>query len=94
MRVTREDIIGVLLRLPDDKLEVVYDFVSYLQARALQPHEAEEAARLAQDLFGSFTEEQLKAEDMLWDKTFETTKDKLEFVAREAHEEYLAGRIS
>ena len=62
MRVTREDIIGVLLRLPDDKLEVVYDFVSYLQARALQPHEAEEAARLAQDLFGSFTEEQLKAE--------------------------------
>lgn len=91
MRITREDIIGILIGLPDEKLEVVYDFVSYLQMRALQTNLPEEIGIAEHDLFGEIPEAQMQAEDEKWNGLYAQHSTKTSAIAREAREDYLAG---
>jgi recombinational DNA repair protein (RecF pathway) len=92
MRVTREDVIHLIESLPEDKLASVYDFASYIQSRTDALMEEED--RLASELFGDATEEQLRAEDEKWDQLFADTEDKLLKLAEEAEEAYRTGQTT
>jgi hypothetical protein len=65
--VTREDVLATIAALPADKLAEVYDFARFIVHRDTVVTEAEP------------TEEELAAEDAVWDAAFaKTTPEQLE----------------
>ena len=97
-QATREVIIQLVRRIPDSKLESVRDYLAFLalsaQITPITEAQKAEAEQLAGELFGNVTQSQLDAEEAEWDALIDRTKYKLELVAREAHEAYLAGKTT
>ena len=84
MPVTYDQVIALVASLPDDRLQSVYDFTLFVkqQSTALTPET---------DLFGESAEE-IEADEVIWQEKFSNSLDQLRVMAREAAEEYRAGR--
>ena len=76
--VTRQQVIDLVMTLPNDRLISVYDFARYVQSHPLA------------DIFGE-TEDEIRADEEQWDQQFSESRDGLRTIAREAAAEYRAG---
>ena len=76
MRVTYDDVIGLIKLLPEDKLESARDYLSFLYYA-----------------YGT-SEAQMQAEDAKWESAFASNPDRHRALAREAQEDYIAGRTT
>ena len=80
--VTRQQVVELVMALPADRLASVYDFARYIQSHPLGAFT---------DIFGE-TAEEIGADEELWERQFEASRDELRSMAREAAAEYRAGK--
>lgn len=82
--ITRQQVIELVMALPDDRLASIYDFARFIQSRPLEP--VPEA-----DIFGEAADE-IRADEEQWEQQFTASRDELRQIAREAAAEYRAGK--
>ncbi len=82
--VTHQQVIELVKMLPKERLQSLYDFTVFLkqQSMALTPET---------DLFGESAEE-IEDDEARWQEQFAASRESLRAMAREAKEDYLAGR--
>lgn len=84
--ITHQQIIELIQTLPKERLQSLYDFTVFLkqQSNGLTPEI---------DLFREGAEE-IEADEKRWQEQFASSRESLRVMAREAKEEYKAGRTS
>ncbi|MBM3129635.1 MAG: hypothetical protein FJ009_13545 [Chloroflexi bacterium] len=80
--ITHQQVIDLVLTLPPDRLISVYDFARYVKSHPLT----------AVAEFFDATEDEIRADEEQWDQQFATSREELRAIAREAAEEFRAGR--
>lgn len=84
--ITREQVIELVRVMPTERLGSLYDFALFLQSRPMFPQGFV-------DVFGA-SEEEIVADEAVWDKQFVASGDKLLRLAEEALEAYHAGQTT
>lgn len=82
--ISVQQVVDLVKTLPPDRLVSVYDFILFIKQHPLTPQP--EA-----DIFGE-TPDEIRADEEQWDREYETSRDQLRAMAREAAAEYRAGR--
>lgn len=82
--VTYDEVIDLVKTLPENHLQSLYDFTRFLKQHPSSPVPET-------DLFGESLAE-IEADEAEWQAQFATSRDKLRNLAREAAEEFQAGR--
>lgn len=82
--ISYQEVVDVVMALPEDRLVSVYDFARFIQSRpaALMP---------VDDIFGQ-TEDEIRADEEQWQREFAASREQLRAMAREAAAEYRAGQ--
>ena len=86
--ITHQQLVDLVMTLPQDRLTSVYDFVRFIQSHSL---ESISAGSPEADIFGE-TAEQIQADEEQWEQQFAASRDELRKMAREAAAEYRAGK--
>ncbi len=82
--ITHQQVVDLVMTLPTDSLNSVYEF-----ARFVQSHPLEQTP--AADIFGETTDE-IRADEEQWEQQFAASRDELRKRAREAAAEYRAAK--
>jgi len=85
--ITRQQVVDLVMTLPSDRLVSVYDFALFVQSRPLELALALDP----DDDWLNDTEEQLQAEDALWEATYARHRDQFAALAEAAQAEIAAG---
>lgn len=82
--ISYQEVVDVVMALPEDRLVSVYDFARFIQSRpaALTP---------VDDIFGQ-TEDEIRSDQEQWEQQFAASREQLRAMAREAAAEYRAGQ--
>ena len=82
--ISHQQVVELVMTLPSNRLMSVYDFVRFIKLQSQEPS-------ATTGIFGE-TEDEIRADDKQWERQFEASHNKLRAMAREAAEEYRAGR--
>lgn len=82
--VSHQEVVDVVMTLPEDRLVSVYDFARFIQSQLapITPFE---------DIFGE-TEDEIRADEEQWQQEFTASREQLRAMAREAAAEFRAGQ--
>ena len=82
--VTRQQLVELVMALPDDRLPSVYDFARFVQSHPLELAPSE-------DIFGE-TADEIHVDESLWEQQFAASRADLRNMAKEAPAAYHAGQ--
>jgi hypothetical protein len=84
--ISFQDVVDVVMNLPEDRLVSVYDFARFVQSQpaAMTPVE---------DIFGE-TADGIRADQEQWEQQFAASREQLRAMAREAAAEFRAGETA
>lgn len=82
--ISYQEVVDVVMTLPEDRLVSVYDFARFIQSRPAPTTPFE-------DIFGE-TEDEIRADEEQWQREFAASREQLRTMAREAAAEFRAGQ--
>jgi len=82
--ISYQEVVDVVMTLPEDRLVSVYDFARFIQSRPAPTTPFE-------DIFGE-TEDEVSADEEQWQQQFAASREQLRAMAREAAAEFRAGQ--
>ncbi|MFZ2357793.1 MAG: hypothetical protein WA040_00470 [Anaerolineae bacterium] len=82
--ISYQEVVDVVMTLPEDRLVSVYDFVRFIQSRPAPTTPFE-------DIFGE-TADEIRADEEQWQQQFAASREQLRAMAREAAAEFRAGQ--
>jgi hypothetical protein len=86
-----EAVASLVADMPPERASQVYDFARFLQAQIVNPSPLSPPDPLAEEDWLNDSEEQMQAEDALWDAATVRHRDKFASLAAEAKAEIKAG---